>query len=86
MPAAARQRAASLSQEQYRSVTLEQNLVLTQNDLTRHAVDHEQHIDSLQSSLGILRDTVVQRERAVADWLFGFAPGDERSPDFPPRP
>ena len=31
-------------------------------------------------------DTVVQRERAVADWLFGFAPGDERSPDFPPRP
>ena len=34
----------------------------------------------------IFLDTVVRREEAVADWLFGIAPDAGRGLEFPPRP
>lgn len=62
---AGRQQSAVLDQERFRSNQLEQNLVITRDDLQQRAADHEQNMRSFQDNLLILRDTVSQREIEV---------------------
>ncbi len=60
-----RQRTALLNQERFRSTQLEQNLTLTQNDSLQRTVEQERRIETIQTHLIYLRDTVTQREIEV---------------------
>ncbi len=62
---AERREAAFLVEERNRAATLEQNLNLTHHDFQQRTAEHERRVDSLQTHLIDLRDTVTAREVEV---------------------